>query len=238
MKVVVLDDRGGVALPVDAIVNHNAHAPALAGTYPAARRRLLGRRYLLLRAEITRLGHGACRPRSSEQLRVVVTFGGSDPVDATSRVLAAVPARRRLCLVVIAGPGYRFDAALAAAATAACGRGHDVEIHRAPTDVGALFAGADAAIAAAGGTLGELAYLGVPAIGYAIADDQVAPARELARMGAIVGGATWTELRDRLLGEQLVEFLGDDARRAQVRECALGTVDGDGARRVLDEALA
>jgi UDP-2,4-diacetamido-2,4,6-trideoxy-beta-L-altropyranose hydrolase len=236
VRTVVIDDRGGVKLPVDAVVNHNAHAAMLADTYPRARRLLLGRRYLLLRRDITRLGRGACRPRTGARLRVVVTFGGSDPVDATSRVLSVIGDDRPLELVVIAGPD-RAGKALEAAAGVAAALGHVVEIHRAPRDVAALFAGADAAIAAAGGTLGELAYLGVPTIGFAIADDQVAPARELARLGAISAGAVWAELTDVEVREQLERFVTDDVRRATIRGLALETADGHGAQRVVEEAL-
>ena len=139
-------------------------------------------------------------------------------------------------LVAIAGPGYRFHDELVRRRGGAQ-RGHDIEIQRAPDDIAAVFAGADAAISAAGGTLGELAYLGVPAIGYAIVDDQVAPARELVRLGAIAGGATLAEQSDAELREQLARFFADDAARMQVRERALETADGEGARRVLDEAL-
>src|SRR5580692_3354061 len=212
IKTVVVDDHGGLSLAVDAVVNHNVHAPALAGSYPEARRRLLGRKYLLLRKDIRRLTRGACRPVASDRLRVVVTFGGSDPVNATTRALSALPDDQPLDLVAIAGPGFQHDAELAAAAAAARGRGHDVEIRRAPDDPGALFVTADAAISAAGGTLGEFAYLGVPAIAYAIVGDQVAPARELARMGAIAGGGAWQDLDDATLRQELAAFLGDDVR--------------------------
>jgi len=65
IKTVVVDDHGGLSLAVDAVVNHNVHAPTLAHSYPEARCRLLGRKYLLLRRDIRRFTRGACRPRRS-----------------------------------------------------------------------------------------------------------------------------------------------------------------------------
>jgi spore coat polysaccharide biosynthesis predicted glycosyltransferase SpsG len=234
---VVVDDRGGCALKVAAIVNHNIQADQLAGTYPNAKALLLGRRYLMLRREIRRHTRGSCRPMSSARLRVIVTFGGSDPVDATSRVIDLVPADRPLELVVIAGPGYQHETALRAAAARAKDRGHDVDIRRSPDDPGALFVSADAAICSAGGTLGELAYLGCPALAYAIVPDQVAPARYQVRGGLIAGGRTWADTEDDLIRADLAAFLLDDAGRATQRQRALATADSDGPRRVIDEAL-
>lgn len=217
-RVVALDDRGTTAT-VDVAINHNVHAtPAM---YPNARRTLLGRDYLMLRRDITRHGHGACAPRAMR--RILVTMGGSDPPNATARILAALPPT--IDVDVIVGPGYRGDLPSHPRAT----------VHRAPPDPAAIFVRADAAISSAGGTLGELAYLGVPALGVAIVEDQVAPAAQLAREGAIAGGL-WLE--DVVLDDVLASFLTDHARRAAIRDRALATADGRGPARIADALLA
>lgn len=237
VRTVVVDDRGGCALPVQAIVNHNLDAPALAHTYPATRHPLLGRRYLLLRREIRRHMRGSCLPQRAARLRVIVTFGGSDPVGATARTLRVLPADRPLDLVVIAGPGYRDLEDLRAASETATAAGHHVEVRRSPEDPGALFVSADAAICSAGGTLGELAYLGCPAAAYAIVDDQLGPARHQAEAGLIHGGTRWDQLTDDQLRDDLRAFLDDEPQRKRLRAAALATADSDGPRRVIDEAL-
>ncbi|HEY6174894.1 MAG TPA: hypothetical protein VIX73_10635, partial [Kofleriaceae bacterium] len=119
VKTVLVDDVGHSDLPVDTIVNHNFHAPALAESYAGARLLLLGRDYLLLRRAIRRYSRGSCRPRDATRLRVVLSFGGSDPVGATARIMGLIPADRPLDLVVVTGPGYRDQAALHAAARTA-----------------------------------------------------------------------------------------------------------------------
>jgi UDP-2,4-diacetamido-2,4,6-trideoxy-beta-L-altropyranose hydrolase len=235
VRTIVIDDSGDLPYAMTAVVNHNVHAPLL--TYPLAGIRLLGRRYLMLRSDIRRHGRGACRATTTERLRVVVTFGGSDPVDATSRIVSSVPDDRPLTLVVIAGPGYRHHESLAAAAQLATDRGHAVEIHRAPEDPGALFAGADAAICSAGGTLGELAYLGCPALAYAIVADQVAPATASLAEGSIAGGRVLADCDDEILRADIRAFvIGDEGRRV-LRERAIAVVDALGARRIIDEAI-
>jgi spore coat polysaccharide biosynthesis predicted glycosyltransferase SpsG len=235
IRTVVIDDAGDIMLPVAAVVNHNIHAPQL--KYPTAKRSLLGRRYLMLRQEIRRYTRGSCRPMASSRLRVLVTFGGSDPVDATSRTLSWLPDDRPLELVVIAGPSYQHDEALRAAIAVAISRGHTVDLRRSPDDPGALFVSADAAICSAGGTLGELAYLGCPALAYGVSPDQVVPARYQVRNGLISGGRTWADTDDATLHSDLEAFLLDDAARLAQRQRALATADGDGAKRVLEEAL-
>jgi spore coat polysaccharide biosynthesis predicted glycosyltransferase SpsG len=173
----------------------------------------------------------------SSTLRVLVTFGGSDPVGATARVVRLMPDDRKLELVVIAGPGFRDDDTLRDSIAIARGNGHVVDLRRSPADPGELFVSADAAICSAGGTLGELAYLGCPALAYAIASDQVAPCRQQVREGLIAGGRSWNELDDDTIASDLQAFLSDDAGRNQQRQRALATADSDGARRVVDEAL-
>jgi spore coat polysaccharide biosynthesis predicted glycosyltransferase SpsG len=237
VRTIVLDDQGGCALPVQAIVNHNVDAPLRAHTYPGARLLLLGRRYLLLRREIRRHMRGSCLPQQTARLRVVVTFGGSDPVGATARALRVMPTERALDLVVIAGPGFRGVDELRAAVDRATVCGHTVDLRRSPEDPGALFASADAAICSAGGTLGELAYLGCPAAAYAIVPDQRGPAAHQATAGLIHGGTDWGALTDDQLRADLRVFLEDDGRRKALRAAALSTADSDGPRRVVDEAV-
>lgn len=237
IRTVMIDDRGHCSLPADAVVNPNFHAPVLAASYPGARIRLLGRNYLLLRRAIRRYTRGSCRPRDAERLRVIVSFGGSDPVGATARVVGLIPPSRPLDLVVLIGPGYRDDRTLHRAAKAAVAAGHTIEVCRDPSDPASLFITADAAICSAGGTLGELAYLGCPALGLAIVPDQIIPARSQLRNGLIAGGRNLGETDDDALRAELVAFLLGDRRRHEQRELALASADGLGARRVVTEAL-
>jgi spore coat polysaccharide biosynthesis predicted glycosyltransferase SpsG len=244
VRTIIVDDVGPCELAAFAIVNHNFHAPSLAAGYPAAHARLLGRDYLLLRRAFRRLGRGACQPRSPDarhRLRVVVSFGGSDPVGATARTLRALPAEHALDVVALAGPGFRDTAALGAAAATAAAAGHTVEIVRAPDDAAPLFAQADAAICSAGGTLGELAYLGCPALAFAIAPDQLAAADAQVRAGLVAGGRAWSDLTegaDHALRADLLAFLLDEPWRRDLRDRALATVDGGGPARVVAAALA
>jgi spore coat polysaccharide biosynthesis predicted glycosyltransferase SpsG len=208
-------------------------------SYPGARQRLLGRKYLMLRRDIRRFVRGASspEPKAGERLRVVVTFGGSDPIHATARTVAMFPPERPLELGVIAGPGFRDTSALDAAIATARAAGHVVHLHTSPPDPGALFVAAHAAVCSAGGTLGELAYLGCPALAYAIVPDQIAPARRQVDGGMIAGGKPWADVDDDMLRSELLRFVQDDAGRRVQREHALASVDGEGPRRIIAAAI-
>jgi spore coat polysaccharide biosynthesis predicted glycosyltransferase SpsG len=232
VRVAVIDDDGDLPFAVDTVINHNVHAPQLADKYKA-RQLLLGRNYAMLRRDIRRLTRGSCKPSPSKRLRVVVTCGGSDPVGATARIVRHLPSSRPLDVVVLAGPGYRDNGALHTAAATAERRGHTVDIHRAPADPGALFVTADAAISAAGGTLSELAFLGCPALAFAIVDNQVAPAAAQAALGLIAGGTQMSAQSDDNIRLQIEQFLSDDALRGRLRAAALATIDGGGPGRVI-----
>lgn len=234
----IVDDLGGVDLPVAAIINHNVGADALAATYPRAHQRLLGRSYLILRRDILRHGRGACAPRAGGRLRVLVTFGGSDPVGATGRILAALPATPSLDITVLCGPAFRDQATLQREAVRLLAMGHDLEVVHGTATPGDYVVRADLAICAAGGTLGELAYLGCPALAFAIVPDQEATARAQAAAGLIAGGDRLTTLGDEPLRQQLAAFLADDVGRARVREAALASADGYGAARIVATLVA
>lgn len=132
VPIAILDDNGHCTYGVSTIVNHNFHATSLVAAYPGVAHRLLGRRYLMLRKDIRKFTRGSCRPMASARLRLIVSFGGSDPVGATARVVRLAPDDRPLELVVIAGPGFRDDEALAAAVAIARKTGHTVDVRRSP----------------------------------------------------------------------------------------------------------
>lgn len=232
VKLLVVDDDARLPFAVDTVVNHNLHAPELADSY-RARSLLLGRTYALLRRDIRRLTRGSCRPRRGERLRLIISFGGSDPIGATARTVRLLPKTRPLDVVVLAGPAYRDNGALHTAAAAAEAGGHTVDVHRAPADPGALFVTADAAISSGGGTLGELAFLGCPALAFAIVADQKPGAAAQASRGLVAGGDDISALGDDAIRSQIAAFIDNDRWRDELRANALATIDGNGASRVI-----
>lgn len=226
-----LDDRGLTPLPTAIVINPGFGAEDLAERYRAAGVRLLGRRYHLLRREFRAYPHGGA-PLAERVRRVVITMGGSDPVGATARLVAAMPGVA-LELDVVLGPGFRDHARLAVARAVARGRGHRVTLLERPPSVAAVLAACDLAISAAGGTLAELAYLGRPAYAVAIADDQLDLAARQRAAGLVAGGHALATLADDLLTDDLATLVADGGRRRRLAAAAAATIDGLGPSRVL-----
>ena len=160
-------DAGLGLLRVDDIADQAAYRPrwllnqnpyAARADYPAdsPSRFLLGADYLMLRREYRQ----AERPRrdaARRPQRILVTFGGADPGNHS---LSAVTALRPLLvsgdeISVLIGSGYTGPA---------IPEGDGLSVLRDVTDMPGLLATMDAAVAAAGSTIYELAWMGVPAL--------------------------------------------------------------------------
>jgi UDP-2,4-diacetamido-2,4,6-trideoxy-beta-L-altropyranose hydrolase len=154
------------------LLNQNPYAAR--ADYPAdsPSRFLLGADYLMLRREFRR----AERPRrdlAARPRRILVTFGGADPGHHS---LPAVAALQPLLgadgeILVLLGSGYTGPA---------IPEGDGLSVLRDVTDMPALLASVDAAIAAAGSTVYELAWMQVPALLVQTAPNQARIADYLA----------------------------------------------------------
>lgn len=161
--------------------------------------------------------------------RVVVVLGGSSAGKAVSAVLTA-----------LAGTGHRLEVEAISAsggvdvpATAAHQR---ITVHPPRPDLPELLAGADLVVSAAGVTLLELCCLGVPMALLRLADNQAAGYRAAVERGLAVGLGDAGALVAKPSGavETLRALIADRERLARLGALAAATVDGRGARRILD----
>jgi len=198
--------------------------------YPPASgaRYLLGPEYALLRREVAT---AASVPRviRSRGSRLLITMGGADPPNAGRRILDAVRLLPDADLEIrmLIGPSNPHRATLDA--------GHDprVTILPAVDHTAPHMAWADLAITAAGGTVYELACLGVPALVVAIAEYQ----RELLdaitreRLGIGLG---WHEaVRPSEVAAAVDAVLGNAGLREELSRRGHRMVDGRGVGRVI-----
>ena len=232
VRVAAMDD-GAARIPAPIIINPNYGAEALASRYADAEHTLLGRSYALLRAPFLRFRHGG-NPRHSPPRRVLLTFGGSDPLGATPRAIRALEHLAPMHLVVVVGANFLHHDQLAAAADLASH--HTIERLTHVEHMAALIATCDAAISGAGGTLAELAYLGCPTAAFAVAADQIVIAAAQARAGLVHGGLDLAAIHDAELGESLRLFFASPMAPLAARAAA--TVDGQGASRVINALIA
>ncbi len=230
-------------LAADLVVNAapGVAAPDYAAASPNARL-LLGPTYAPLRRDIRQAASRPPRPMTDRR-SVLVTFGGSDPLGLTvpciARLGGSLPGGVRL-VVAVGGANPRLGECRAAAA---CWPGQ-VEVHHDTPAMGALMADAGLAVAAAGGTVAELAALAVPSLLAVVAGNQAPAAQVLARAEGGNGGGgipPWCRVMDARGGtEDAAARLAAAAlslwdalpERAAMAAAARGLVDGRGAERI------
>lgn len=194
-------------------------------------RLLLGPRYALLRPEYAE--HRATKTFDGETVkRVLVFFGGSDPLDLTGTTLKAlsVSALNELEVDVVVGANYLHHDSIKQIALL---RGNTA-VHQPRSHLADLMAGADIAIGAGGVTNWERMCLGLPSLVVVVAENQAPISEILNRSGVIrlLGKAediTESSISDALLDEiQSRRFIGRIAT-------AMALCDGLGVSRVANE---
>ena len=196
---------------------------------------LLGTQYALLRREFWqwRDWQREVNPIAS---KILITLGGSDPDNVTLKVIQALDRlnRNNLEVIVVIGgsnPHYQVlqkkitDSSLA------------ISLQRNVSNMPELMAWADLAIAAGGSTNWELAFMGLPSIVIAIADNQKAIAAELDRQGVIINLGWHQDVTIEQICLVLRELIGDRHKREDMSQKGRKLVDGNGASRVASQML-
>ena len=233
---VAMDDLASQAFDVDLVINPNFAGERLPYKTSHGTRLLCGADYILLRSEFTRwqLDKEGDDTEMGVVRHLLITFGGSDPTGGGARILRAMAGMAPMSITVVLGAGFVVDKAFFPSVYCALADGHSVVLVKQPSDMSNCIAWADAAISACGGTLWELAYFGIPVVGFSVVDNQDAIARTLKQQGRIAGGSRLDSLPDSELSEILTEFIQSSAIRAELRSRFAEVVDGLGVERALD----
>lgn len=225
---VTIDDLADKYFPVDVIVNGAANAsPAIYSALPATRF-LLGPSYVLLRNEFSQEPERELR---ESVRRVLITVGGSDPLQLTPRLMEWVHrALEKADLDVIVGPFFQNAEAIKGVAARLPAR---VNLHFSPDDIRTLMLEADIAITGGGQTTYELAATATPALAVCVAENQRGNLLGLEREGTLLNPG---DAHDRDLPQKIQYLLrqldSDMARRKQMGTRGRQFVDGFGAERV------
>lgn len=229
-----IDDVGrpGLGAGCDLVLNQNVAAPR--DEYAGGAELLLGCRYALLRPSyVARLAE-LDREHPAVARTLLVTLGGADPADVTSRVVQALvelPPPTRL--LVVQGPAFVHTESLAAAVSA-----HPrAELVVAPADLVDCMVAADLAVTAGGSTSYELAALGLPALTVQIADNQAGICRGMEEAGASEFLGVAEELDAARVLERVTSLAADRDRRRAMSVAGRQLVDGQGALRVAARLL-
>ncbi len=190
---------------------------------------LLGLKYFLLRSEFIEAKRNRRKAHGSK-LRLLVSFGGSDPKNITFKVLNALRGiSDKLELRVILGVVYANFLSI----ERFC-RKHftDFKIFRNPGAIAGLMADVDMAISAGGVTSLELAYLGIPTVIIAVAENQLENAYYLSKNRIAVYLGRAEEVSEKTILVAIKRIFNNPRLRIYMSSRAQKFIDGNGAYRI------
>ncbi len=214
----------------DLIINLINHHPTLRAPLSSSVDYHEGPAFAIIRREFAAHRDQPRRPAGA-MLKVLVTFGGSDPMRHTLRVLEALAGDAdKLQLTVVIGPNFPHRADVQRFASVA-----GVTILENVTDMAALMLDADLAISGGGTTMLELATLGIPALIIPQNKPETRFSASIAARGAV--RTLPLDIAPPDLRREVLALLDDPAARARLSATGRQTVDGHGQARIADLIL-
>jgi UDP-2,4-diacetamido-2,4,6-trideoxy-beta-L-altropyranose hydrolase len=229
-RTLFLDDDGRFDFyPADVILNQNISADsAMYHKRESFTRLLLGSDYVLLRPEF--LAERQTREHPATGRKILVTMGGGDPDNVTGKVLLALlHSNADFAARIVVGSGNPWLSELEKLAAQSAG----IQLEKNPANMAPLLRWADVAISGAGGTVWELAYLGLPAIVIVLSPDQRKIAQGLADNDVAVSLGWHANLSEERIADALHSLSGDREHRRAMSARGQKLVDGRGADRVV-----
>lgn len=231
-RLAVWDDvAGGRKFDCDVLVNQNAHASAEQYKHitPKTARLLLGPEYALLPPSFlsTSGKRGTNRPKN-----LLISLGGGDGTAAGLLVLSALTLCEHYNGAVTVLASGSDTQALRTAAEKLANKTEVIPVF--VPDMANRMREADIGVISGGTTSWEALYSGLPCVIVAVADNQLANCQEIDRLGA----ASYAGALGCISPEQLARHIDRLASNSELRQKisfrARQTVDGFGARRIVD----
>lgn len=232
-RMLVIDDHASLThYDADIIVNHNVFASADMyrgrGNHAEV---LSGLGYALLRRQFHNLKLPE-RPVPEIARRILVTMGGSDPLNVSAKVIEALKLSEvsDLHVTVLLGPANTHRDSIDKVAK---GAPFTVVLQQNVIDMVTLLKDIDAAISAGGGTCAELALLRVPMLLLTIAENHAFTVEEYGRRRLAVAGSWFHQYTPQSLALTIDAFVTDRPLRQTLASRAASQVNGNGATRIV-----
>lgn len=193
-------------------------------------RLLLGPRYALLRREFLKW-RGWTRAIPNNARNLLVIFGGADPGNSSMKAIAAMrQIDRDLQVVLLAGEeNPRYDELCQAARQVK----RCVRIEQSPPDVSPFMAWADVAFSAAGSTIWELGFMGLPSVILTAAENQMQNAVGFKQKGASAYLGREVEVDSTQIANSITKLLASRNLRTRMTAACREIVDGGGSSCVV-----
>ncbi|MBD1835588.1 UDP-2,4-diacetamido-2,4,6-trideoxy-beta-L-altropyranose hydrolase [Cyanobacteria bacterium FACHB-472] len=183
-QIMVIDDLANRFHDCDLLLDQNLYENLESrydGLVPEHCEKLLGLKYALLRSEF-RETRQKFRQRDGTVKRILVSFGGSDATNETTKALLAIASLNRpdIAVDVVVGASNPYGEQVRQMSAKIPNANFYCQV----TNMAELMAISDLAIAAGGTTTWERCFLGLPSITIAIAQNQLATTAAVASTGA------------------------------------------------------
>ncbi|OCL27611.1 UDP-2,4-diacetamido-2,4,6-trideoxy-beta-L-altropyranose hydrolase [Orenia metallireducens] len=236
-KLISIHDFAPFSFPSDVVINGNVYGDKL--DYSSISKDtefLLGTNYLLMRDEFQRLEE---RMVNQEISNILVTVGGSDPLNLTPKVINSLDIlekelKKSLHVDVVIGPSFNnIDKIIEMTRKNRL----EISLHFNIRKMSRLMLESDLSITAGGTTLYELAATGTPAVVLLQADNQVLAAKEMERLGTIINLGFGNKVEIEKLAATLIEIAKNEVKRKKMSKVGQKLVDGYGATRCVERIL-
>ena len=229
--VLAIEDLPDRFLPAHIILNSGTRAKQPTQLYPSDTQFLLGADYALLDSAFS---ESPSREYRTEVHRILITVGGSDPMNLMPRLMQWVrQSHPKVSQDVIVGPFFSNQEEIEEVAQSL----GSIKLWTNPTNMRGIMCEADLAVAGAGHTLFQLAACATPTVAIALFANQLIHVKELAQSGAVEWVARWS---DNNLGDRVLTAVARFSRvstRSSLGRAARKNVDGRGAQRVAAVAV-
>jgi len=231
LKLLFIDDNGHANhYYADIVLNQNIHASeAYYSNREPYTHLILGAKYVLLRREFLEW-RGWQRQIPDVAKKILVTMGGSDPNNVTLKVLNALRDIKLEGLevrILVGGGNPHLEELKFASKDLPFKTTIEFNISNVPE----VLAWSDLAVSSAGSTCWEMAYMGLPAILIAVAENQVNNGEHLGELG-IVSNLEWHKsISEIILRKGIIKLIISANIRGEMAEKGRELVDGRGAER-------
>ncbi len=226
VRVAVVDDLNALEdFDCDMLINPAQSARRVDYQRKTRAKLLLGADYALIREEF----HTWRLPADGQPF-VSVMFGGSDPKGLTAETVKCLNAclDDEVTIRVIAGPANQHLGSLRKLAIDL----PRMQLHESPESVAQFLYGSQLVITAAGGSVGEVAAMELPALVLVVYDNQAAALKACPFPVIDARNGLPSDLASQVAG-----LLNDNDRRKAIAEAASKIVDGEGPVRIVEAML-
>ena len=220
-KLVYIDDNNELPYyDVDVLINQNIYAKDFNYNINQNAKILLGEKYVMLRDEF-RDNCKVCNTINSKVDNIFVSIGGSDDNNLTEDIIKVLK-DLDIKLHIIVGPGFIYNDRL-----------KKYESYKVRLYYNAIMSNVmnkcDIAISSSGSTLYELCTLGIPTLGFVVAENQRTCAEYMHKLG-VIKMITLNNLKS------VMEGFDYNARRI-MKNNMKNLIDGQGVHRIIHAIL-